>query len=93
MARKHRGKVMIVSRHALLPLPQAPVQPLPIDAADVPFGTTLYLTRWFRELVDDAVREGATGAASSMGCGRSTSAVAELESRGACQFLQHVRPF
>lgn len=58
-ARRHRGRVSIVSRHGLLPLEHHPVSPLDIDAADVPFGTNLgYLLRWFKALVEDTEAAG-----------------------------------
>ncbi len=40
-ARNHRGRILIVSRHGLLPLDNRPVEPIAIDAADVPFGTSM----------------------------------------------------
>ncbi len=58
-ARRHRGPVLIVSRHGLLPLEHKQVPPLKIDAADVPFGTNLsYFVDWFRDLVEATVAEG-----------------------------------
>lgn len=56
---KHRGPITVVSRNGLLPTSHRDVAPLGIDAADVPFGTSLtYLTRWFRDLVDETTRGG-----------------------------------
>ena len=50
--RQHRGRITIVSRHGLLPLEHRQAAPIRIDAADVPFGTSLgYFMNWFRELV------------------------------------------
>ena len=51
-SRQHKGRILIVSRHGLLPLDHKQVAPIKIDSADVPFGTNLgYFTRWFRGLV------------------------------------------
>jgi uncharacterized NAD(P)/FAD-binding protein YdhS len=45
----HRGPILVVSRNGFLPKGHRDVPPLPIDAADVPFGTNLpYFLRWFR---------------------------------------------
>ena len=59
MSRRHRGRILIVSRHGLLPLAHQQVKPIEIDAADVPFGTNLgYFTRWFRKLVAASEADG-----------------------------------
>lgn len=48
----HRGLITVVSRNGLLPKGHRDVKPINIDAADVPFGTSLhYFMAWFRELV------------------------------------------
>ena len=58
-SRQHRGRAVIVSRHGLLPLEHKQVTPIKVDAADVPFGTSLaYFTRWFRDLVEASAAEG-----------------------------------
>ena len=49
---EHRGSITVVSRNGLLPKGHRNVPPINIDAADVPFGTSLpYFMRWFRDLV------------------------------------------
>ncbi len=48
----HRGTIIAISRRGLLPQPHAPSVPLPLDAADVPFGTApSYIMRWLRRTV------------------------------------------
>lgn len=49
---EHRGPITVVSRNGLLPKGHKDVQPITIDAADIPFGANLpeFLT-WFRSLV------------------------------------------
>lgn len=55
----HRGRILVVSRNGLLPKGHHEVLPLPIDAADVPFGTNLpYFMRWFRDLVSETEARG-----------------------------------
>lgn len=49
----HKGPVVALSRHGLLPRAHRPVQPLPIARADVPFGTGMSThLRWLRNLID-----------------------------------------
>jgi uncharacterized NAD(P)/FAD-binding protein YdhS len=48
---QHRGDIIVVSRNGLLPKGHRDVPPINIDAADVPFGTSLtYFMAWFRGL-------------------------------------------
>jgi uncharacterized NAD(P)/FAD-binding protein YdhS len=55
----HRGPILVVSRNGFLPKGHRDVPPLPIDAADVPFGTNLpYFLRWFRALIGEAEAAG-----------------------------------
>ncbi|MDR3475857.1 MAG: FAD/NAD(P)-binding protein [Devosia sp.] len=55
----YRGKVVAMSRRGLLPQVHQKGAPLRIDAADVPFGTSLpYFIRWLRSLAAEAVAEG-----------------------------------
>ncbi|WOJ91361.1 FAD-dependent oxidoreductase [Methylocapsa polymorpha] len=55
----HLGEIVAISRHGLLPQVHRPVDPLPFDAADVPFGTSLgYLWRWFRQQTQWAIDRG-----------------------------------
>lgn len=55
----HRGPVFVVSRHGLLPHSHRKIEPIDLDAADIPFGTNLhYFTRWFRRLVAEVERDG-----------------------------------
>ncbi|MHA6692812.1 FAD/NAD(P)-binding protein [Devosia sp. A449] len=47
----HRGPIIVVSRNGLLPKGHRDVPPLELDAADVPFGTSLLqFFTWFRGL-------------------------------------------
>ena len=55
----HRGAITVVSRNGLLPKGHSNVPPINIDAADVPFGTSLpYIMRWFRDLVQETEATG-----------------------------------
>ena len=57
--RRHQGPIIVVSRHGLLPRKHKPVDPLSLDAADIPFGTSLTpFVGWFRELVAETVAKG-----------------------------------
>lgn len=55
----HRGQITVVSRNGLLPRMHKQVEPIPLAAADVPFGTELhYFTRWFRDLIAQVHKDG-----------------------------------
>ncbi len=55
----HRGPVVAISRHGLLPRTHRSVQPLTISKADVPLGCGMpKLLRWLRSLVDDHAAQG-----------------------------------
>ncbi|MDQ0391356.1 FAD/NAD(P)-binding protein [Labrys monachus] len=50
----HRGRIVAISRHGLLPQRHRPVPVLRLDAADIPYGAGMsYLTHWLRRLVRD----------------------------------------
>jgi len=46
----HRGPIVAMSRRGLLPNAHCHVEPLRIDAADIPFGSGARLLQWFRTL-------------------------------------------
>ncbi|WP_454814526.1 FAD/NAD(P)-binding protein [Labrys neptuniae] len=55
----HRGRITAISRRGLSPQAHRPIQPLRLDAADIPYGTGIvYLTRWLRRLVAEHQRAG-----------------------------------
>jgi uncharacterized NAD(P)/FAD-binding protein YdhS len=57
--RRHQGPIIVVSRHGLLPRSHKTVTPLSLDAADIPFGTSLTtFVDWFRALVVETVARG-----------------------------------
>lgn len=91
----HRGPITVVSRNGLLPLAHEDVSPLSIDAADVPFGTSLtYLAAWFRDLVNETVDRGGNWRSVVDGLRpynqRLWQSWPERERR---QFLRHIRPW
>lgn len=56
---EHKGPITVVSRNGLLPKGHRDVPPISIDAADVPFGTSLpYFMAWFRALVRETEQRG-----------------------------------
>lgn len=91
----HRGEITVVSRNGLLPKAHEDVPPLSIDAADVPFGTSLpYLLAWFRDLVAETEAKGGNWRSVVDGLRpynqRLWQSWPEREKR---QFLRHVRPW
>ena len=93
-ARQHRGRILIVSRHGRLPLAHRQVAPIQIDAADVPFGTSLgYFTRWFRDLLETRIAAGEDWRSVVDGLRPYNQRIWQNwtpEARR--QFLEHVRP-
>lgn len=92
---RHRGPITVVSRNGLLPKAHKNVPPLNIDAADVPFGTSLtYLAGWFRQLVAEAEAQGSDWRSVVDGLRpynqRLWQSWPEREKR---QFLRHLRPW
>ena len=92
---RHRGPITVVSRNGLLPKAHKDVAPINIDAADVPFGTSLtYLATWFRELVAETTAKGGDWRSVVDGLRpynqRLWQSWPEREKR---QFLRHVRPW
>ncbi|HTM77683.1 MAG TPA: FAD/NAD(P)-binding protein, partial [Devosia sp.] len=56
---EHRGPILVVSRNGFLPKGHNNVVPLDIDAADIPFGTSLsVLLAWFRTLAETTIAGG-----------------------------------
>lgn len=92
---RHRGPIKVVSRNGLVPRSHRDVAALNIDAADVPFGTSLpYLAAWFRDLVSDTVANGGDWRSVVDGLRpynqRLWQSWPEREKR---QFLRHLRPW
>jgi uncharacterized NAD(P)/FAD-binding protein YdhS len=57
--RGHRGRIVALSRRALLPRVHAPTSPLQLDTADIPLGTgPAYFLRWLRRTIRWAQTEG-----------------------------------
>lgn len=55
----HTGPIVALSRHGLLPQPHRSVQPLPMHAADIPFGAEMTgLFSWLRARVDEHKAQG-----------------------------------
>jgi uncharacterized NAD(P)/FAD-binding protein YdhS len=91
----HRGPITVVSRNGLLPKGHRDVAPLPIDAADVPFGTSLpYFTRWLRSLVRDTLAEGGDWRSVVDGLRPFNQRIWQSWSEHSRrQFLRHLRPW
>jgi uncharacterized NAD(P)/FAD-binding protein YdhS len=54
----HRGQIIAMSRRGLLAKAHRRVEPIPIEASDIPFGTDASrLLRWFRERIDVCTAE------------------------------------
>lgn len=91
----HEGPITVVSRNGLVPESHQEIAALNIDAADVPFGTSLtYLSRWFRSLVREVEDKGGDWRSVVDGLRpynqRLWQSWPEREKR---QFLRHVRPW
>jgi uncharacterized NAD(P)/FAD-binding protein YdhS len=55
----HTGSVVAISRRGLLPNAHRPLQPLPINPSDIPFGAGMTdLFRWLRDLIDRHAAQG-----------------------------------
>ncbi|RFC61794.1 hypothetical protein DYI37_19380 [Fulvimarina endophytica] len=55
----HRGSIIAISRRGLLPRVHKQARPFKLDAADVPFGTSLtFLLRWLRRTIRWVEAEG-----------------------------------
>jgi uncharacterized NAD(P)/FAD-binding protein YdhS len=95
VARRHRGRVVIISRHGLLPLEHRRVPSLKIDTADVPFGTSLtYFMAWFRDLVATTQAQGGDWRSVVDGLRPFNQRIWQnWTARSRRQFLEHVRPF
>lgn len=92
---KHRGPITVVSRNGFLPKGHKDVTPIAIDAADVPFGTSLtYLTRWFRDIVRDVEAKGGDWRSVVDGLRPFNQRLwGSWPLREKRQFLRHVRPW
>ncbi len=59
VAARYGGKITMMSRHGFLPAVHRPVEPLPIDRTEIPFGAPFsHVWRWFRERVAVAEQDG-----------------------------------
>ncbi len=85
----------MVSRNGLLPKAHRDVPPISIDAADVPFGTSLtYLTAWFRDLVAETAARGGDWRSVVDGLRPYNQLLWQSwPDREKRQFLRHVRPW
>lgn len=91
----HKGPITVVSRNGLVPRAHRDVDPLSIDADEVPFGTSLTtLTTWFRAMVTKAENSGGNWRSVVDGLRpynqRLWQSWGPREKR---QFLRHVRPW
>lgn len=89
----HRGRITAISRRGLSPQAHRPVQPLRLDAADIPYGTgVVYLTRWLRRLVAEHRRSGGDWRAIVDGLRPYTQPLwRSLSQEARRRFLRHVR--
>lgn len=91
----HSGPITVVSRNGLLPKAHKDVPPLSIDAADVPFGTSLtYLATWFRSLVQTTKAAGGDWRSVVDGLRPYNQRLWQSwPEREKSQFLRHLRPW
>ena len=55
----HLGPILVVSRNGLLPRKHRPTEPLPLNAEDIPFGSSVpKFAHWFLDTVKKAVAKG-----------------------------------
>lgn len=94
-ARDHLGPIIVVSRNGLLPRRHEKVTPMPLDAADIPFGTSVsYFCRWFRATVDEIVERGGDWRSVVEGLRPYNQRIWQSWStRDRRRFLTHLRPF
>jgi uncharacterized NAD(P)/FAD-binding protein YdhS len=92
---QHQGPVIVVSRNGLLPKGHRDVTPISIDAAVVPFGTSLpHLMRWFRELVRQTEQAGGNWRSVVDGLRPYNQRLWQSwSSHTKRQFLRHLRPW
>jgi uncharacterized NAD(P)/FAD-binding protein YdhS len=85
--------IIAMSRRGLLPRAHRHVEPVRIDAADVPFGTELtHLFRWFRTLVKSHMRNGGDWRGVIDGIRPFTQQIWQrLPSTSKRRFLEHAR--
>jgi uncharacterized NAD(P)/FAD-binding protein YdhS len=92
---RHRGPIIVVSRHGLLPQAHRATEKLVLEADAVPVGADLpRFTRWFRGTVRAAVASGTDWRGVVDGLRPFNQRIWQGWSRRSRkQFLQHVRPF
>ncbi|KKC39788.1 FAD-dependent oxidoreductase [Devosia epidermidihirudinis] len=92
---EHKGPITVVSRNGLLPKGHRDVPPINIDAADVPFGTSLpYFMRWFRALARETEARGGDWRSVVDGLRPYNQRIwKNWTSNAKRQFLRHLRPW
>ena len=92
---KHRGPILVVSRNGLLPKGHRDVPPITIDAADVPFGTSMpQFMAWFRGLVRQTMAAGGDWRSVVDGLRPYNQRLWQSWSKHSRrQFLRHLRPW
>lgn len=91
----HLGPILVVSRNGLLPRKHKPVDPLPLDAADIPLGASAhYFSRWFLETIEETVARGGDWRAVVDGLRPHNQRIWQSWSLAdRRRFLAHMRPF
>jgi uncharacterized NAD(P)/FAD-binding protein YdhS len=91
----HEGPIVAMSRRGLLPRAHRRIEPLRIDAADIPFGADIaHLCRWFRGLVACNARSGGDWRSVVDGVRPFSRRIWQSLSLGARRrFLEHIRPW
>lgn len=91
----HLGPILVVSRNGLLPRKHVPVEPVPLDAASIPFGASTHdFSRWFLDTIKEHAARGGDWRAVIDGLRPYNQRIWQSWSLAdRRRFLTHLRPF